>query len=178
MQLVTPSLHYQESYHRYITELGDEERYPFPLDFAHHDFPALLEQVNNFALGKNIPDHMVPSTTLWLVDHGEIIGVTNLRHYLNEQIAHCGGHIGLGIRPTYRGKNLGSLLMKLSIETLFKRDIENIHIHCYKNNSASAKVITNNQGVLTSEITENDRVIQRYVVKRTVKSSVNTIRIK
>jgi predicted acetyltransferase len=170
MKLVTPSLNYQESYHSYITELGDEERYPFPLDFAHHDFPAMLAKINHYVLGKNIPNHMVPSTTLWLVDNDDIIGVTNLRHYLNEQIAHCGGHIGLGIRPAYRGKNLGDLLMKLSIEALFERGVENIHIHCYKNNAPSAKVITKNQGILHSEITDDEQTIQRYIVKKPSKA--------
>ena len=166
MKLITPTQKYQTSYHDYIRELGDEERYPFPLDFDHSDFPALLERVNNFALGNNIPDHMVPSTTLWLVDDNELIGVTNLRHYLNQQIAHCGGHIGLGIRPSYRGKGLGNLLMKLSIETLFKRGVESVHIHCYKDNLSSARVIATNHGNLDSEIVEGGKTIQRYIVSK------------
>ena len=165
MQLITPTHHYQKSYCQYIRELGDEERYPFPLDFEHNDFPALLDKINNFTQGKNIPEHMVPSTTLWLVDNNELIGVTNLRHYLNEKIAHCGGHIGLGIRPSYRGKGLGYLLMKLSIDTLLKRGVHDIHIHCYKENIASARVITANNGMLDSEIIDSDHVIQRYRIK-------------
>jgi predicted acetyltransferase len=165
MRLITPSIDYQASYCGYIAELAGEERYPFPLDFDHHNFPELLNKINNYAKGKDIPNHMVPSTTLWLIDNDEIIGVTNLRHYLNEQIADCGGHIGLSIRPSYRGKNIGNLLMKLSIEALYHRDVKTIHIHCYKNNTASAKVITNNLGILDSEITEGYQIIQRYIVK-------------
>ncbi|GAA0817893.1 GNAT family N-acetyltransferase [Colwellia asteriadis] len=165
MKLIIPNQQYQKSYNDYIRELGDEERYPFPLDFDHRDFPALLEKNNNFAQGKNIPEHMVPSTTLWLVDSNELVGVTNLRHYLNQQIAHCGGHIGLGIRPSYRGKGLGHLLMKLSIEQLFARGVGTIHIHCYKNNSASARTILSNNGILDSEITEGGQIIQRYLVQ-------------
>ena len=164
MKLITPHPKYQASYYNYIRELGNEERYPFPLDFDHSDFPALLAKIANYAQGTNIPTHMVPSTTLWLIDDNELIGVTNLRHYLNEQIAHCGGHIGLGIRPFYRGKALGNLLMKLSIEALFERGVENVHIHCHKNNLASARVITANHGRLDSEIVESNQVIQRYIV--------------
>jgi predicted acetyltransferase len=165
MELITPSFDYRDNYLSYIRELGSEERYPFPLDFEHHNFPALLEKINSYALGENIPEHMVPSTTLWFVDKGELIGVTNLRHYLNKKIAHCGGHIGLGIRPSYRRKALGNLLMQLSIEHLFKRGIEQVHIHCYKENTASAKMIINNNGKLDSEINEDGKIIQRYVVQ-------------
>lgn len=42
MKLIKPSIKYQASYLSYIEELGDEERYPFPLDFDHRDFPAML----------------------------------------------------------------------------------------------------------------------------------------
>lgn len=164
MQLISPNQQYQQSYNDYINELGNEERYPFPLDFDHSDFPTLLQKLDDYKNGINIPDHAVPSTTLWLVDNSELVGVTNLRHFLNSQIEHCGGHIGLGIRPKYRGKGLGHLLMKLSIEKLNSMGVNPVHIHCYKNNTASAKVIIENGGILDSEITIENTVVQRYLV--------------
>jgi len=41
--LIKPCADFKASYDGYIRELGDEERYPFPLDFDHSDFPALLQ---------------------------------------------------------------------------------------------------------------------------------------
>ena len=165
MKLVKPSLKYHESYCCYILELGNEERYPFPLDFAYDDFDALLGKLENFALGKKLPTGYVPSTTFWLVEKGGILGVTNLRHQLNKQIMFCGGHIGLSIRPSQRGKNLGNKLMNLSIRKLHYMGVDKIHIHCHKSNLKSAKIIINNGGVLDSEINDNGTIVQRYIVE-------------
>lgn len=164
MDLVLPSSKYIQSYNEYIEELGDEVRYPFPMRFDHQDFDALLAKLSDFSLGINLPDGFVPSTTLWLVESDQLLGVTNLRHYLNNAIEECGGHIGLGIRPSYRGKGLGKLLMKLSIAKLNAMDVSAVHIHCYKDNSASANTIIANGGELSSELALGDKVVHRYLV--------------
>jgi predicted acetyltransferase len=165
MQLVSPSMKYEASYRTYIAELGDEERYPFPLDFDHSDFPRLLRRLDEFSRGINIPEGFVPSTTYWLVDGSELLGVSNLRHYLNERIRHAGGHIGLGVRPAQRGRGLGKLLLKLTLDEARKKDIVDVHIHCHKHNDASARIIKANGGVFDSEIEEPGHgVVHRYVV--------------
>ena len=166
ISLLKPGPELEQSYRDYIVELGDEERYPFPLDFEHDDFPAYLQRLDDLANGINIPDSYVPSSTFWLVDGDEILGVSNLRHFLNDKIRQYGGHIGLGIRPSQRGKGLGSLLMALTIGEARKRGIGEIHIHCEKNNEASVRTITGNHGVLDSEADYGDPpvTIQRYVV--------------
>ena len=82
MRLLKPSKLLEDSYDRYIKDLGSEERYPFPLDFDYSNFEKYLEKVEDFALGKNLPEGYVQSTTLWLVEENEIVGVTNIRHCL------------------------------------------------------------------------------------------------
>ena len=158
---------YQESYIDYIKELADEERYPFPLDFDYDDFVGLIAKIQNYAAGINIPQDAVPSSTYWLIKDEDIIGVTNLRHFLNEKIAFCGGHIGLGVRPSRRGVGVGDFLMASSIGKLNAMGVKSIHIHCYKNNLASSCMIIANGGKLVSEFTDNEMVIQRYVVNDT-----------
>jgi len=164
MELVAPSEKYQQSYNSYIEELGGEQRYPFTMGLEHQDFEHLLTQLKDFSLGNNLPNGVVQNSTFWLVEQSELIGVTNVRHHLNRRIEHCGGHIGLGIRPSFRGKGLGNLLMQLSIMQLVDLDVNPIHIHCYKSNTASAKAIQNNGGIINSEFTESNEVIQRYRV--------------
>lgn len=168
MKLITPVVDYQASYDSYIRELGGEVRYPFTLDFDASDFAALIRRLENFEAGFDIPPGLVPNTTFWLVDAGEILGVSNLRHHLNDEIRRCGGHIGLGIRPSRRKRNLGTKLMALTIDEARKREIEEIHIHCDKRNQASARMIIANDGVLDSEIHDGvpARTIQRFVVRR------------
>ena len=170
-RLTLPCPEFEQSYREYITELGEEERYPFPLDFEHDDFPALLQRLDEFSKGINLPDGYVPSSTFWLVEGSEIVGVSNLRHYLNEKIRQYGGHIGLGIRPSFRGRALGTLLMGLTIQEAHNRGIDEIHIHCHKDNGASARIIVNNNGALHSEIEAGQpaEIIQRYIVEVSLK---------
>lgn len=165
MKLVIPSSELKQSYCDYINELGDEERYPFTLDLPFENFDAWLSQVNDFSQGKNLLENSVTNSTLWLVENHEIIGVTNVRHYLNTQIEHCGGHIGLSIKPSKRGKGFGKVLMAKSIEYLRSLGVLDIHIHCYKSNPASAQSIMANGGKLDSEIIEYGQVIQRFIVE-------------
>jgi predicted acetyltransferase len=165
--LIKPSAKFEASYREYIRELGDEERYPFPLDFDHSDFPSLLHRLGEFEAGKNLPPGYVASSTYWMVEGLEIVGVSNLRHTLNQEIRRRGGHIGLGVRPSRRGCGLGVELMNLTIQQAWKRGIEEVHIHCYKTNPASARIIESNGGVLQSEIEDGApaKIVQRFVVQ-------------
>ncbi|MFY8274645.1 GNAT family N-acetyltransferase [Pseudoalteromonas sp. SSDWG2] len=165
MNLVTPNPALHNSYCSYIEELGSEERYPFPLDFDYSDFTSLLTRLEEFANGINLPQGYVPSSTLWLVENDEIVGVTNIRHSLNDDIKECGGHIGLSIRPSMRGQGLGKTLMAKSIAFLHERGVNHVHIHCYKDNAASGNTILACGGVLDSELFVGDKCVQRYIVE-------------
>ncbi|RUO20780.1 GNAT family N-acetyltransferase [Aliidiomarina haloalkalitolerans] len=166
MKLVLPSQEFEQSYRSYTQELGDEVRYPFPLDFDDTDFAKLLLRIDNFRLGQSLPAGYVPSTTFWLVEGSEIVGVSNLRHSLNDQIRHAGGHIGLGIRPSKRGQGLGITLLRLTLEQAYTLGITDVHVHCYKRNEPSARMILACGGRLDSEVVAGDEVVQRYVVRR------------
>ena len=166
MVLIRPGLEYESSYRSYIRELGEEERYPFPLDFEHADFPALVRRLHNLSEGIGVAEGFVASTTFWLVDGGDIVGISNLRHHLNARIEHRGGHIGLGVRPSCRGQWLGNKLLALTIHEARVRGIGEIHIHCLKSNLASARMIVRNGGMLHSEVMDDglEGAIQRYRV--------------
>ena len=164
--LILPDRKYEKSYRDYIAELGDEERYPFQMDLEHDDFGALLDRLRDFADGVDIPAGYVPSSTYWLVQGEELVGVSSLRHWLSDELRERGGHIGLGIRPSRRGRGLGSRLLGLTIREARSRDIGDVLIHCYEGNEASARMIERNGGVLQSGISVDGpgEVVQRYVV--------------
>lgn len=121
---IQPNLEFEASYREYIRELGDELRYPFPLDFDHSDFSSLLDRLADFQAGRNLPAGYVASSTFWFVEAGEILGVSNVRHTSNKEIHRCGGHIGLSMRPSQRGRGLGTELMSLTILEAWKRGID------------------------------------------------------
>ncbi len=165
MKLIKPNIKYQSSYLSYIKELGDEERYPFPLDFDHQDFTAMLLKITDFEHGRDLPDGYVPSSTYWLINGDEIIGVSNLRHHLNDQLITAGGHIGLGIRPSCRGRKLSVLLLQMTLAKAGEMGIDVVHIHCYSDNTASAKMIESCGGALESEVEEGGLVVLRFVIE-------------
>ena len=166
IRLIPPCLDYRQSYCEYIEELGDEVRYPFPLDFDHSDFEALLQRLASHARGIDIPEGYSAHSTFWMVDGDQILGVSNLRHVLTERLRQHGGHIGLGVRPSQRGRGLGRRLLKLTVEQAQRRGIREVHVHCHKANAASAAMIRSTGGVLVSEDPDEgvSEVIQRYVI--------------
>lgn len=166
VNIVLPGADYQQSYCDYINELGSEERYPFPLDFDHSDFPSMLAKIADFAEGRNLPDGYVPSSTYWLVIDGELAGVSNLRHFLNAGLQKAGGHIGLGIRPSFRGQHWGVCLMQKTIEIARKRGIDDVHIHCYADNAASAATILRCGGRLIDTVEIDTATVARYIVSQ------------
>jgi predicted acetyltransferase len=149
---VSPQSAFKASYVSYIEELGKEERYPFPLDFDHSDFEAMLRRNEDFEQGLRLPDGFVPSSTWWLVEGESILGVSNLRHFLNDDIAFVGGHIGLGIRPSCRNKGLSKTLLKLTLQQALLRNMKDVHIHCYSSNAASKAMIIRCGGTFHSEV--------------------------
>jgi predicted acetyltransferase len=150
--LVKPVIELKESYIQYIQELGSEERYPYPMDLDFSNFPAFIQTLNDYSNGVNLPDHMVPNTTFWLVENQEIIGCSHLRHRLNASLQHAGGHIGLGVRPSYRGKGVGTKLLMRTIQQASSRGISDIHIHCHASNLASKKLIESSGAILDSMV--------------------------
>lgn len=164
-ELVVPALRYEASFREYLVELGNEERYPFVLDLDASNFTTYLQQLDDLSKGKWVPEGGVPSSTYWLVQGDILIGVANLRHYLNDNIAHVGGHIGLGIRPSYRGKGFSSLLLRKTLEIARSRLIHPVHIHCYTNNLPSNGMILSVGGVLDSNVTVKTHQVSRYVVR-------------
>ncbi len=166
MKLIKPTIDYQDSYQSYIEELGEEERYPFPLDFDDNDFTAWLQRVAEFEHGIDLPDGYVPSSTYFMVADGEILGVSNLRHQMNDVLIEAGGHIGLSTRPSLRGQGLGVQLLKMTLVEASQMGINEVHIHCYQDNRASAKMIEACGGSLDSEFKPNDGpVVLRYVIQ-------------
>lgn len=164
LQLVKPAAQFEPSYRKYIEELGEEERYPFPMDFPHEDFPALLVRLEQFEQGIDLPDGFIASSTYWLVDGNELVGVSNLRHELTPSLRHAGGHIGLGIRPSWRGMGLGTYLLAQTLIKAYEKGISDVHIHCYKGNGPSAGMIIANGGTLHSELVDGENTVQRYII--------------
>ena len=136
-----------------------------PMDLPHQNFPELIQTLYDFAAGKNLPKHLVPNSTFWLVMGDELVGVSNIRHYLSKELAIAGGHIGIGIRPSFRKLGLGTYLLQQTIPLARELGITEIHIHCYADNQSSVKMIEGCKGVLASNVELEGGVISRYIIE-------------
>ena len=166
LNLVAPHRDHKDSYRALVREFTDrgEPLVPFPLSFANENFEAFLAQLAGCVQGIGIPPGFVPHSTFWLMEGGEVVGVSNLRHRLTDALRIEGGHIGYGIRPTARGRGLGREILRLTLVEARRRGIDRVLLTCAKANAASAAVIAANGGRLDSEefIASRGEVVQRW----------------
>ena len=77
-----------------------------------------------------------------------LLGAISLRHHLNDDLLHRGGHIGYGIRPSARGQGLATWALGAVLEPARALGLERVLVTCNDDNAASARTIERNGGVL------------------------------
>ena len=165
--LVAPSQEYKTTYLEYIKEVfaEDKEVVPFVLNTPTDNFDSFLSELDGYTRGENMQPGFVPHSTFWLIENNvKVVGCTNIRHDLTEKLKLEGGHIGYGIRPSYRGKGYGTEILKLALIEAKTLGHKRALVTCDKENIRSAKVIQRNGGKLDSEIfiEEKKTFFQRY----------------
>ena len=169
--LVSPTKEYEKEAFEYIQEFLD---YDSEINGTgglnrYHNYDEWLLKLEKDLDFQNIPENKVPANTYFLIRKldNRIIGMINIRHRLNEFLFNEGGHIGYSIRPTEREKGYGILILELGLKRCKELNLKDVLITCDKTNTASAKVIQNNNGVLDNEIYSEtfSEIIQRYWIK-------------
>jgi predicted acetyltransferase len=168
-RLVVPSAPHKDSYRTLVAEFvaRGEPLIPFPLSFAHENFEAFLAQLAGCERGIGIPEGFVPHSTFWLMRGEDVVGVSNLRHRLNDKLRIEGGHIGYGIRPSARGQGSGTAILRLTLGEAARRGIGRVLLTCARKNAASSAVIAANGGELESEsfVEARGEVVQRWWIE-------------
>jgi len=168
LKLVKPDLKYRTPYLEMLEEWhsAGEEPHPWVLEVDPTDFKALVEKLENFSRGIDVPSDYVPSSAFWAYDQEsrQIVGAVNIRHYLNDFLLRIGGHIGYGVRPGERRKGYAARILALALEECRKLKLTKVMLGCYKDNLGSVKTILKNGGVLENEIMEEEsgKIVQRY----------------
>lgn len=95
---------------KYLQDIVNEEGImvaPAPKDINEATYPQWLKTKADTAKGINMPEGYIPCTTYWVMLDDKIIGLANIKHYLNDFLRKKGGHLGLSLAKEYRGKGIG-----------------------------------------------------------------------
>ena len=98
----------------------------------------------------------------WVVEDDRVLGGIALRHRQTEYVDRF-GHIGYGIRPSARGRGIGTWALGEILGTAREIGLERVLLVCALDNVASARTIERNGGVL-DDIRENGELgtVRRY----------------
>ena len=144
-----------EKEYQYIRSLPEDENGFMNSDYniSRKDFEEIaLPRYINHSKGIDLPDGWVPSTTFFLWNDDEIVGLFRIRHYLNDHLRNGAGHIGYGIGKQHRGKGYATEGLRLTLEkawNIIKED--EVYISVHKDNPASLKVQIKNGAVIHHE---------------------------
>lgn len=112
LKLIKPNEKYYKQYKEMMDEWNMEGSRiaPWPLHLKYHTeeyFKEMLFRVKEVKKGENLGEY-ASSTTYWLYNDktNTLLGASNLRHYLTEDGLKLWGHIGYGIRPSERKKDM------------------------------------------------------------------------
>lgn len=128
------------------------------------DYDEWLAAMRDNARQETARPGMVPASIYMGVRNadGRVVGFIDIRHELNDALALRGGHIGYSVRPSERRKGYAKEMLRLALDKCRALGLDRVLVTCSRDNPASAKTILANGGVLQDELTEPDRVTQRY----------------
>jgi predicted acetyltransferase len=124
---------------------------------AAQDFTGYLRRIASEEHERGLAPGRVPGSQFWLVADGRIVGCSRLRHWLTEKLEYEGGHIGYDIRPSDRGRGLGTSLLRLTIARAAALGIVRVRVTCDADNRASIRVIEKNGGRLEATVRSRTR---------------------
>lgn len=86
------------------------------------DMKAYLEDTMRYTREETLPEGMVLATQFLCIRKSDnrLVGMIQVRHYLNDFLRTFGGHIGYSVRPSERRKGYASWMLKKCAAVLQK----------------------------------------------------------
>lgn len=166
IKLILPNLNFKNEIEEYKNE--------FILNGDSMDGCAGLAKIESFeewiqTLKDNsnistVREGFVPSSTYMAIRESDnrIIGMIDIRHFLNNYLEKFGGHIGYSVRKSERQKGYAKKMLELALEKCKELNINRVLVTCSKDNIPSMKTILSQGGVLENEILEGEKITCRY----------------
>ena len=167
--LFEPNQKYQKSFENYALAYKkiNDEYYYNKYRKVLHNFQGYLNDLYCCSKGNNLSQEEVVTSTFWLVDKKEVIGVVRIRH---REIEYA-GHIGYDISPDYRNRGYGLQILKLALEKARELRIEEVILFCNIDNIASRKIIEKNSGKLLGKVFDEEK--NEYLYKYSITLTTN-----
>ncbi|GAA0730240.1 GNAT family N-acetyltransferase [Clostridium malenominatum] len=162
--LSKPNKEYQKSFEEYVQSYknSDENFYYNFYKKALENFNEYLNDLDNYSKGIELPLGWVITSSFWLIDNNEVVGVIRIRH----QDVLADGHIGYDISPYHRKRGYGTQILKLALVEAEKIGIKEAMVTCNIDNIQSKKIIEKNNGKLieTIFIQDENEHVHRYSI--------------
>jgi predicted acetyltransferase len=128
------------------------------------DWDGYVESKHAHARGEGLPPGWVANTFLLAELDGAVVGRVSVRHDLNEELLREGGHIGLGVRPDFRRRGIGTTMLRNALVIARSLGIERALVTCDDDNDASAAMIERVGGQLEDKVEpqEGGVPVRRY----------------
>ena len=128
-----------------------------------------LAQVARYADPATVPPDRVPCTQYIYVRErdGKIVGMIQIRHYLNEMLEKYAGHIGYSVCPSERRRGYATQMLSAALDKCREMGLKRVLISCRPDNEASRRTILRNGGVYENTVREpeRDRALERYWIE-------------
>ncbi len=154
-----------EDYRREFLESGDSMDGTGPMR-RFESGRDWLEHVRSYESTETLPEGKVLATQYMLVreSDGMLLGMLQLRHYLNDYLRRIAGHIGYSVRPSERRKGYARRMLAMALDEARALGLDRVMISCFVGNEGSRRTILANGGVFDSTVfdKEDGELLERY----------------
>lgn len=168
MQLIEPTEEHAQQIKAYRNEFlqsgesmdgtGGLRKFDDPLQWLNHN--KLMSDP------ATVPENLVCATQYIFLreEDQKIVGMLQIRHYLNDYLEKYAGHIGYSTAPSERRKGYASLMLKTALDKCRELGLDRVLITCNDDNEGSRRTIISNGGIYESTEYEPDdkEYIERY----------------